>query len=138
MKFVYWLIGSAFSIAILLFGVTYLASELGGEVVTLSRAQADGSNSDVRIWIVDENDAAWIEHGDPEDFWFARLAQTPELVLTRGGTTNTYLAVADPDSHTLYHQLRENKYGWADQLLAWLGASAEDCQGVPIRLQINP
>ena len=39
MKILYWLLGIVLGIPVLLFGTIYAASELGGEVVTLTRAE---------------------------------------------------------------------------------------------------
>lgn len=136
MKVVYSIIGIILGIPALYFIVMYGASELGGEVVTLDRTQQNGEVSQVRIWIVDQADMSLIEHGDPEDFWLSQLKESPHLVLHRAGRTNTYLSRPDPDSHALYHELRREKYGWADNLIAALSGSTADCRGLPVRLQL--
>jgi hypothetical protein len=64
MKYVYWVLGLLVGISVLLIGIPIVVSELGGEVVTLERAEEDGESSRIRIWIVDNNEASWIEHGD--------------------------------------------------------------------------
>ncbi len=134
MKIVYWLLGVLIGIPLLFFIAMYGASELGGEVVTLDRAEEDGSVSQVRIWIVDSDGSSLIEHGDPSAHWITRLAQTPEIALSRDGEASLYAGFADPESHDLYHQLRREKYGWADQVIGTLMGDAE-CQSVPVRLQ---
>jgi hypothetical protein len=114
----------------------YGASELGGEVVTLDRAEANGEVSKVRIWIVDKDNLSWVEHGEAESFWITQLPEAPSVVLSRDGRTTKYVGTPDPDSHDLYHQLRSEKYGWADQVVALFAGDAADCQGVPVRLQL--
>ena len=135
MKAVYWLIGIVLGVAALVLLGGYAASELGGEVVTLDRAELNGEVSQVRIWIVDKGDLSWIEHGAAESFWITHLSESTNVVLRREGRTTNYVGTPDRSSHDLYHQLRSEKYGWADQVVALMGASAADCQGVPIRLQ---
>ncbi|MGI9325863.1 MAG: hypothetical protein ACR2PZ_11635, partial [Pseudomonadales bacterium] len=115
--------------------VIYGASELGGEVVTLDRAEPTGEMSEVRIWIVDQDDVSWVEHGEADSFWIARLAESPTVVLNREGRAVSYLGTPDRESHDLYHDLRREKYGWADQILELLSGGEADCQGIPVRLQ---
>ena len=134
MEVVYWLVGLIVGIPALLMIVMYGASELGGEVVTLDRAEANGDVSQVRIWIVDQDNMSWVEHGDPGSFWITQLSESPDVVLSREGQTSKYFGTADADSHDLYHQLRSAKYGWADQVVALFTGSAAECQGVPVRL----
>ena len=137
MKIVYWLIGFVVTVAVLPLIVIYGASELGGEVVTLDRVVPEGGDvSRVRIWIVDQNDASWIEHGDADSFWMAQLAESKDLGLSRGGQAITYTGTPDPDSHDLYHRLRSEKYGWADSTVAFFSGSDAECEGVPVRLEM--
>ena len=136
MKYLYSLIVIIVGLPLAFVGLMYGASELGGEVVTLQRANSDGTRSDVRIWIVSQGDTEWIEHGDKQAHWINQLTTSPRLSLTRHGETRDYLATPDPDSHALYHQLRQQKYGWADSLVALLvGGGSDDCAGVPVRLE---
>ncbi len=135
MKWVVRLIGLLLALPVLLVLLIYGASELGGEVVTLDRAQADGSVSPVRIWIADQDGRSWVEHGEPDAFWITRLAESPELSLTRKGHTDRYRGVPDRGAHELYHRLRREKYGLADRFLALLLGSADACPGVPVRLE---
>lgn len=136
MKVIYWLVGFIVGVPVLLLAVMYGASELGGEVVTLDRAEANGDVSKVRIWIVDKDDLSWVEHGEAESFWITQLADSPGVVLSREGQTTKYVGMPDPNAHDLYHQLRSEKYGWADQVIALFAGDPAECQGVPVRLQL--
>jgi len=135
MKVIYWLVGLLVGVSLVLLILIYGASELGGEVVTLERSMPDGDTSNVRIWIVDDGDSALIEHGDAHSFWLQRIVDSPQLRLTRGNETAAYVAVANNDAHDLYHRLRREKYGWADQIVALFSGGADGCQGVPVRLR---
>jgi hypothetical protein len=134
MKYVYWFLGILVGIPVLLIAIPIVASELGGEVVTLERAEEDGESSQIRIWIVDNGDASWIEHGDAESYWMRHLQTSDEVILDRGEQTQSYEGTPDPDSHQLYHDLRRTKYGWADQLIELFSGGLESCDGVPVRL----
>jgi len=103
--------------------------------VVLDRADAAGESSHVRVWIVDEGDNAWIEHGDADAHWIAQLQDDDRVTVERSGMSVDYQGRADPKSHELYHRLRRAKYGWADQMLEMLGGKAADCTGVPVRLE---
>ena len=65
-------------------------SEIAGEVVTLTKVSVNGEKQDVRLWIVDQGDSAWLEHGDPSSFWITNLSQNPSLTLERDGKTHVY------------------------------------------------
>ena len=134
MKVVYWLVGVVLGIPALMMIVMYGASELGGEVVTLDRAEASGDVSQVRIWIVDQDNQSWIEHGDADSFWITQLPESPSVVLSREGRSTNYVGTPDPNSHDLYHQLRSQKYGWADQVVALFSGGSAECEGIPVRL----
>lgn len=134
MKVLYWIIGIVVAIPIAILAVTYGASELGGEVVTLERAEPDGSTSQIRLWIVDQGEGTWIEHGDRDSFWMTRLRADSDITVTRNGEAITYRGTADPASHELYHSLRSEKYSWAEDVISIFGAGSEACTGIPVRL----
>lgn len=133
MKWILYAVGSLVGLLGLFLAVVYAASELGGEVVTLHRPDADNAFSPVRIWIVDSESGSWIEHGSGEENWIMRLADDPNIRLERAGTVREYLAMPDPDAHDRYHALRREKYGLADQLIGLLGG--DSCTGTPVRLE---
>ena len=137
MKYAYWFLGLLVGIPVLLIGIPIAASELGGEVVTLERAEEDGESSRIRIWIVDSDGASWIEHGDSESYWMSRLKTSNEVILDRAGQSQPYEGTLDPGSHDFYHDLRRQKYSWADQLIELLSGGRESCDGIPVRLHLS-
>ena len=130
-----WLVRIAvliIALPLLLFGSIMLASELGGEVVVLHREAVDGSVDEVRVWIVDDENGTWIEHGDPTDHWIRKLADDPSLTIERDGVARAYRASADPDSCAVYNRLRDAKYGLADRYVDLFAPDSISC--TPIRL----
>jgi hypothetical protein len=120
---------------LLFLGAIYGASELGGEVVVLHRPGPDGSTSTVRIWIVEDGEGAWVEHGSADSPWMQRLADDASVTLERGGAAGVYRAVPDPGAHARYHELRQAKYTWADSFIAAATGTSSECAGVPVRLE---
>ena len=133
-KLVIILISIAIVYGVLMFGL----SELGGEVATLVRPEADGSNKNIRVWIVDADNKSWIAHGDSESYWIRGLIDDSGIFITREGEEKKYLAFTDRDSHDFYHNLRREKYGLSDKMLdilAFGATSKENCEGIPVRLE---
>ena len=114
----------------------YGASELSGEVVVLHRTAEDGSIDRVRLWIVGDDTGTWIEHGSPDAAWITRLAEDPVVTVERHGEPRQYLAMADPASHALYHRLRAEDYGLADEIVAMSQGGTEACDATPVRLSL--
>tara|TARA_Y100001947_G_scaffold64267_1_gene54050 strand:- start:62 stop:478 length:417 start_codon:yes stop_codon:yes gene_type:complete len=134
---IYKLIIAFVAISIFYVSLYFAASELGGEVVQLIRHDPEGSTKNIRVWIVDARDQAWIEHGDTDSYWINRLSREPEVSLIRGGAEIKYTAVTDIGSHEIYHDLRREKYGIADriiELLSFGAAHRNNCTGIPVRL----
>ena len=129
MKIVSWVVGILLAVPVLYMGLIYGASEFAGEVVTLDRPDAKGEVGQVRIWIVEQE-------GSAESFWINHLAESAEVVLSRNGESVSYVGTPDSASHDLYHQLRLEKYGWGDQLIASLTGGNADCDGLPVRLSL--
>mgnify|MGYP006128921397 CR=1 FL=1 len=115
----------------------YAISELGGEVVTLVKPTDSNETSSVRIWIVDEGEHAWIEHGDAGSYWIRQLTKNPELNLQRDGEIQAYQASSDIESHALVHRLLQEKYGLADTLVRAFSGEADECPGLPVRLTLS-
>ena len=61
------LLGAAGALLFLYTLTIFVASEAGGEVAELYRPSESGQIEPVRVWVVDTNDGALIEHGDPND-----------------------------------------------------------------------
>ena len=123
---------------VVIYGVLVIAlSELGGEVATLARPESDGSTKDVRVWIVDSNKDSWIEHGTDESYWIEQSSNGIEVSVIRNKKKEKYEAFNDKESHDFYHNLRSEKYAFADKMLDILtfgATSKENCSGVPVRL----
>lgn len=132
---VYILIAVVLGAGLAYFAVLYSASELGGEVVVLHRSSSDGSVRRVRIWIVEDGEQTWVEHGPPDADWISMLATTPVITLERYGEPNQYHAAADPGSHAHYHALRAAKYGIADRIVEFATGDVEECAGIPVRIE---
>ena len=133
-KLVVILISIAILYGVLMFGL----SELGGEVATLVRPEADGSNKNIRVWIVDADNKSWIEHGDSESYWIQGLIDDSEIFIIREGEEKNYLAFVDREAHDFYHNLRREKYGISDKMLDILSfgaTSKENCKGIPVRFE---
>ena len=138
MKKFFKLVVILISIAIVYGVLMFSLSELGGEVVILVRPEADQSNKNIRVWIVDADNKSWIEHGDSESYWIKQLSNNSELLIIREGEEKKYIAFADRDSHDLYHNLRREKYGFSDKMLdilAFGATSKENCESIPVRLE---
>jgi hypothetical protein len=139
LRLFYTLVRAVLGIAGLFVIIIYAASELGGEVVTLVKQTSAGDYSNVRVWVVDRDNHAWVEHGEPGDFWLEQLVQQPELKLIRQGQVRYYKAVMDMASHDLYHQLRAEKYALAETILQWMTLNPpEACTGIPVKLMPLP
>jgi len=126
---------------VVLYGVLVIAlSELGGEVATLARPESDGSTKNVRVWIVDSDNNSWIEHGSVESYWIKQSNSGVEVSVTRNEKKEKYEAFNDRESHDFYHNLRREKYAFADKMLDILSfgtTSKENCSGVPVRLVLK-
>ena len=134
LKILKWIIVIIIAIPVIIFGATYGASELSGEVITLDRKLENGDVSPVRLWIVDQGDVAWIEHGDPSSFWMTSLETDPSLTITRNGETAIYHGSLDPEAHELYRKLRREKYTWGDQVVEVFAGDNADRSSIPVRL----
>ena len=116
----------------------FSASELGGEVVTLIRAEPDGRSKEVRVWIVDAKEQSWIEHGDRQSYWINQLTEKSEVSLVREGKEEKYIAVSDVNSHDLYHELRSQKYGISSKIIDILSfgqVKKDNCNGIPVKVK---
>ena len=126
---------------VVLYGVSLVAlSELGGEVATLARPESDGSTKNIRVWIVDSDNNSWIEHGTDESYWIKQSTDEVEVSVIRDEKKQKYEAFTDREAHDFYHNLRREKYTFADKMLDILSfgaTSKENCAGVPVRLVLK-
>jgi len=109
------------------------ASELGGEIVTLSTSGPDG-DSETRIWVVDDLGHAWLRAGSPGNGWLQRIDANPDVTVERAGQTTRFRAVPvrdDPGIRDRIHELMRQKYTWADQIVSLM---RDGSGSVPIRL----
>ena len=131
-------IGIAVGVGVVLIGVVFVlmsASELGGEVATITTFDAKGEPHQTRVWVVEHGPEPWLRAGSPESSWLARINAYAEIELERGGSVARYQALteADPKSVRRINHLMAQKYGLADTLI---GLMRDDASVVPIRLRI--
>lgn len=100
-----------------------LASELGGEVVTLTTEDADGAERSTSLWVVDHGGSPYLRAGDKESSWYQRLVAQPRVRVERGGTEQVYTAEPAPDLTPAIDQMMAEKYGWADRLVGLIRRS---------------
>ena len=155
------LLGAAGALLFLYVLTIFVASEAGGEVAELYRPSESGQIEPVRVWVVDTNDGALIEHGDPNDWWIKNLTKRPTLKLRRSqhdiedtnysrqspnrpattspsrATAQTYTARAAPERRAEYFKLRRAKYGFSDQLIGWLSFSGSRSTCTPVHLRLR-
>ena len=105
---------------IAVFGSVMVASEVGGEVVTISTWDDGGEPVTTRVWIVDDGGFAWLRAGQAQSGWLARIEAHPEIEVERGGRTETFRAVPvrDAAARDRIHELMAEKYGFADRLIS--------------------
>ena len=72
-------------LAVVALGLSFIASEKGGEIVTLRTTDAAGAAHETRIWVVDADGRAWLRAGDPRSSWLARIREHPQVEVERGG-----------------------------------------------------
>ena len=121
------LIGLA--IAVVLAHLAFI--EIGREVVTVRTPLPDGGWKATRLWVVDDEGAAWLHSAG--DAWIARFAGDPIVELERHGETHRYRAHAVPGPHARIDQLLREKYGIADRWVRLIAPCNE--RTVPVRLE---
>lgn len=114
--------------------LTHLAFiEIGREVVTLRTPRGDGWQ-ETRLWIVDDDGAAWLHSAG--DGWRERFVGDPIVEVVRGGEALPYRAHATPGPHPRVDALLREKYGIADRWVRFLAPCNETV--VPVRLEPLP
>jgi hypothetical protein len=97
-----------------------IASEWGGEVVTLETYDPRGTMFSTSLWIVNLYGEEWLRASDPEAGWVRRLRETSNVVLIRDGVRKGYRAEVVQDFAGRINDGMREKYGFADQLTSLL------------------
>ncbi len=134
MKRVWIGLGIVASLAIAFYASIMLASELGGEIVTIRTLDDSGAQVETRLWVVDDGGFAWLRAGQAQSGWLARIDGRPRIEVERGGRTRAFRAVPvrDPATRDRVHALLAEKYGFADRLISLI---RDGSQSVAIRLE---
>lgn len=120
---------------LLVLALSFIASEQGGEVVTLRTADATGAVHETRVWVVDADGRMWLRAGDPRSGWLSRLSEKSQVDVERGAQRATYTAVPQPAERDRINALFLGKYGIADRYIAALFGRDD---ATPIRLDPAP
>jgi hypothetical protein len=123
--------GLLMGLVVALLGFSMIASERGGEIVTLRTTDAAGTVHETRIWVVDADGHAWLRAGDPNSGWLSRLRERAVVEVERAGQSASFTAVPQPDERDRINALFRAKYGWADR---YIGALFGRDDATPIRL----
>jgi hypothetical protein len=97
--------------------------EVGREVVTLRTQRADGTWQRTRLWVVDDDGAAWLHSAGAE--WAKRFEGDPIVELERGGTISKYRARPVPGPHPRIDALLREKYGIADRWVRFIAPDGD-------------
>lgn len=108
-----------------------VASETGGEVVTLHTRDADGGEVSTSLWLVEHGGQLYLRAGQQGSGWLERLKAESRVEMERAGQRRIYRAVEAEDVRDPVNELMAEKYGWAD---AFIGVMRDDSQTVPVRL----
>lgn len=98
-------------------GAIVLASEMGGEVVTVITSDERGIDYETSLWVVDDAGQAWLRAGSTDSTWYQRLRRNPEIRMERGGEEREYEAVPVPEKTGRINELMARKYGVADRIV---------------------
>jgi len=110
-------------------------SFLSAEVADLHTTDGRGGGLQTSVWVVDVAGDLWIRATDPEALWLARLHANPDVELVRDGHRVPCRAlILDGVDERVDAAMRE-KYGRADELVAWVRDPGEF---VAIRLDRVP
>lgn len=131
-----WVLGAIVALVVAVVGLQVVASE-SGEVVTIHVVDADGTEHNTRIWIVDDLGRQWIRGSDHEGGWAPRAAAHPNIRLGRGGETRTYRAVRQTEEtvRQRINGLFAEKYGWRDRVISWMIGDPERKGALVLELQ---
>lgn len=116
MRFLVSLLVLMVGAVVLAVGAMFLASELGGEVVTLRSFDESGRGHDTRLWLVDHENRSYLR-GDPESGWYLRIQGEPQVELLRSDESRRFEAVPSETMNEHVNRLMEQKYGVANQIV---------------------
>ncbi len=129
MKIVFRLLGLALLLAGVGIGFHFATIE-SGEVAALSTQDADGATQTTRLWVVEHEGRLWLNAGNDQAAWLARIRAQPEVDVTFRGQAGRYRAVPVPEARPAILSLMDRKYGWADRWVRGLVG----VESVPVRL----
>jgi hypothetical protein len=101
----------------LVFALMFAARELGGEVVTLTTLDGDGTRHETSLWIVEDDGSLWLRAGNSGSSWLTRLTLEPRVEVSRAGETASYRAEIVPERSQRIDEKMADDYGWADSLI---------------------
>ncbi len=119
MKTLVKLLGTLFTLLVILVAIEIIASE-SGEVVVVTITDEHGAPAETRLWVVDQAGDAWLRAGSASSGWYQRLQRNPEVVLERQGSTFDAKIVPVPAQRDTMNTLMREKYGWADAYISFL------------------
>jgi hypothetical protein len=132
MRSVLRIVGALVALAVIVIGLSFVASESGEVVVLKTKSEhATQPDHETRIWVVDEDGKQWIRAGDPHSTWLVAIQRDPLVEVVRGEKSAAYTAVPDVASRARINTLYAAKYGWADAYIAMLFGRDD---ATPIRL----
>jgi hypothetical protein len=134
MKYVYWAVGVLFSLALLVGGLQWVASERV-EVVDLLTTDEAGEPVTTRLWMVDDGGYQYLRVGADGSGWFSRIQANGEFQVTRNGSAASYTAVLRQDKSQKINDLMQEKYSWGDSLIGVLAGSREG--SIPVELHAS-
>ena len=119
MKTLVKLLGTIFTLLVIVVAIEIIASE-SGEVVVVTITDEHGTPSETRLWVVDHDGDAWLRAGSASSGWYQRLQRHPQVALERQGRTFDAKITAVPELRNTINALMRDKYGWADTYISFL------------------
>ena len=118
-------------LAAVVMGSFMLASEYGGEVVTLWTTDERGIEYSTSLWVVEDSGSQWLRAGSTESGWYQRLHARPEIKMERNGQLRRYQANPRPEQNARINALMARDYGFADRLIS---LARDESKSIAIRL----
>ena len=111
-------------------GLLYIAVGTGtpflsAETLDLETSDPRGGALQTSLWVVDVGGDVFVRATDPEALWLGRLRSQPDVRVLRDGVRSPRRAlIVEGVDEKVDHAMRE-KYGRADEALAWLRDPAD-------------